>query len=74
MDLINLIFLSVGLLLGVGIGILYLKSKKNHQFPESGDLKIQLKLEMERSAKFQEELRTLDKELKAERGQVHWFE
>ena len=59
MDLIVLAFLAVGLFLGFGLGYLYFKSSQSSRLPESEELKIQLKLELERSAKLADDLQAL---------------
>ncbi len=70
MDLMNLIFLAVGLALGVGIGFLYFKSRQNARLPESQELKVQLQLEIERSTKLADDLQSVNQELRAEREKV----
>ena len=70
MDLIVLAFLAVGLFLGFGLGYLYFKSSQSSRLPESEELKIQLKLELERSAKLADDLQAINAELRAERENV----
>lgn len=66
----NLIFLAVGVSLGAGIGFFYFKSRHNQGLPESEELKIQLKLELERSGKLSEDLQAINQELRGERERV----
>jgi DNA recombination protein RmuC len=70
MDLLNLVFLVVGVVLGAGIGYLLFKVAKGQQFPESDELKIQVKMELERSGKLSEDLQQLNVELRSERERV----
>lgn len=70
MELLNLVFLVVGLFLGAGIGFLYYKSKQSARLPESEELKVQLKLEVERSSKLAEDLQSINQELRDERERV----
>ncbi len=70
MELLNLIFLVVGVLLGTGIGFLFFKSRQSSNLPESEEIKVQLKLEMERSAKLAEDLQSINQELREEREKV----
>ena len=66
----SLIFLIVGLGIGLPIGWLIFKVKSNSAVPQSEDLKIQLKLELERSKKLGEELQQINDELRREREEV----
>lgn len=56
--------------MGLGIGVLYVKSRKSSQLPEVEDLKVRLKLEIERSAKLTNDLTHLNTELRTERETV----
>ena len=67
MDVSSLIFLAVGLVVGIPLGWLFYKSKEMNSVPESEENKIQLKLEVERSKKLGEDLQTLSNELRSER-------
>lgn len=70
MDLMNLVFLIVGVALGAGIGYLLFKLKRGHQLPQSDELKIQLQLELERSSKLAQDIKELNTELRNERERV----
>ena len=70
MDLVNILFLVVGLLLGAGLGILYPKYKKSTTLPESDELKVQLQIELERSVKLSEDLQSINTELREEREKI----
>ena len=70
MEISSLIFLVVGLAIGVPMGWLFFRVKSNQGVPGSDDLKIQLKLEMERSKKLAEELQQFNEELRREREEV----
>lgn len=70
MELSSLIFLLVGLAVGLPMGWLIFKVKNNSSVPESDELKIQLKLELERSQKLSQELQQLNEELRREREEV----
>lgn len=70
MEIVNLIFLVVGVLLGAGIGYFFFKSRQSTNLPESSELKVQLKLEVERSAKLAEDLQAINQELRVEREKV----
>ncbi|WP_421763935.1 DNA recombination protein RmuC [Ekhidna sp.] len=70
MEIASLIFLAVGLLIGVPVGWLLFRVRSNSDVPENGELKIQLKLEIERSKKLAEELQQLNEELRREREEV----
>ena len=70
MEISSLIFLVVGLAIGLPVGWLVYRVKSNQSVPESDELKIQLKLEMERSKKLAEELQQLNEELRREREEV----
>ncbi len=70
MDPSNLIFLVVGLAIGIPIGWLLIKVRRNNGVPESDELKIQLKLEIERSKKLSQELQSINEELRKEREQI----
>jgi DNA recombination protein RmuC len=70
MEIASLIFLAVGLAIGVPLGWLIFRVRSNSDVPENGELKIQLKLEMERSKKLTEEFQQLNEELRREREEV----
>ncbi|SNS50756.1 DNA recombination protein RmuC [Ekhidna lutea] len=70
MELSSLMFLIVGLALGVPMGWLLFRVRSSSNVPENGELKIQLKLEMERSKKLAEELQQMNNELRSEREEV----
>jgi DNA recombination protein RmuC len=70
MDIFNLVFLLVGLIIGIPLGWLILKAKKSNGVPESEEVKIQLKLEVERSKKLSSELELLSEELRKERNEI----
>ncbi|MEP0986073.1 DNA recombination protein RmuC [Ekhidna sp.] len=70
MEIASLIFLAVGLLIGVPVGWLLFRVRSNSDVPENGELKIQLKLEIERSKKLAVELQQLNEELRREREEV----
>lgn len=70
MEISSLIFLAVGLIIGVPMGWLLFRVRSNQDVPEHGELKIQLKLEMERSKKLSEELQQQNNELRREREEV----
>ena len=72
MEISNLIFLVAGLAIGVPMGWLVFRVKNNSEVPENGELKIQLKLEveLERSRKLVEELQQIANELRQEREEV----
>lgn len=70
MEIASLIFLAVGLAIGVALGWLIFRVRSNSDVPENGELKIQLKLEMERSKKLTEEFQQLNEELRREREEV----
>ncbi|MEQ9007398.1 MAG: DNA recombination protein RmuC, partial [Ekhidna sp.] len=70
MELSSLMFLVVGLALGVPMGWLLFRVRSSSNVPENGELKIQLKLEMERSKKLAEELQQMNNELRSEREEV----
>ena len=65
-----MIFLVVGLGIGLPVGWLIFKVRNNSDVPQSEDLKIQLKLELERSKKLGEELQQINDELRSEREEV----
>ncbi len=60
----------MGLALGVPMGWLLFRVRSSSDVPENGELKIQLKLEMERSKKLAEELQLMNNELRSEREEV----
>lgn len=66
----NLLFLVVGCFLGIGLGVLFVKSRRSSSLPETEEIKIQLKLELERSRKLAEDLQGLNQELREERERV----
>ncbi|WP_370088725.1 DNA recombination protein RmuC [Ekhidna sp.] len=70
MEFSSLMFLVVGLVIGVPMGWLVFRVRNTQQVPESDELKIQLKLEMERSKKLAEEFQQLNDELRREREEV----
>ncbi len=70
MDVSSLIFLGVGLAVGIPMGWLWVKVKRNNGVPESEEIKIQLKLEIERSKKLAQELNALNDSLRKEREEV----
>jgi DNA recombination protein RmuC len=70
MDVLNLVFLIVGVVLGIGVGVLLVKVKRSQQLPQTDELKIQLKLELERSAKLADDLQRINQDLREEREKV----
>lgn len=70
MDFTSLIFLVVGVAVGVPMGWLIFRVKNSSGVPESEELKIQLKLELERSKKLSDELNELNEEIKSERQEI----
>lgn len=70
MEMVSLIFLVAGLAIGIPVGWLIFRVRNSVGVPESGELKIQLKLEIERSKKLAEELQHLNEELRREREEV----
>ncbi|WP_462253336.1 DNA recombination protein RmuC [Ekhidna sp.] len=70
MEISSLIFLIVGLAIGLPMGWLIFRVRSSTSVPENGELKIQLKLEMERSAKLNQELQQINDELRKEREEV----
>jgi len=62
--------LGVGLLVGVPMGWLIYRVKNSDSAPEGGELKVQLKLEVERSRQLTTELQQLNDELRSEREEV----
>ena len=60
MEISSLIFLVVGLAIGVPLGWLIFRVRNSQNVPEHEELKIQLKLEMERSKKLTEELQQIN--------------
>ncbi|MEP1096253.1 MAG: DNA recombination protein RmuC, partial [Cyclobacteriaceae bacterium] len=70
MDISNLIFLAVGLLVGIPLGWLFVKARRNNEVSGSDEIKIQLKLEIERSKKYAQELVSLNDDLRLEREEV----
>ena len=70
MDFMSLIFLVVGLAIGLPVGWMIFKVRNNSSVPQSEELKIQLKLELERTKKLSEELQQLNDELRREREEV----
>jgi len=70
MDVLNLVFLVVGVVLGIGVGVLLAKVNRSQQLPQSDELKIQLKLELERSAKLADDLQRMNQDLREERERV----
>ena len=70
MDLSSLIFLIVGLAIGLPMGWLIFRVKNNASVPEQDQLKIQLKLELERSKKLEVEVQKVNEELRGEREEV----
>ena len=70
MDVSYLIYLIVGLAVGVPLGWLIHKAKRSNGVLESDETKILLKLEEERSKKLSSEYQSLNDELKKEREEV----
>ncbi len=70
MDLGSLLFLLVGLIVGVPLGWLFFKAKSSDSHPKLDDSKIQLQMEMERSQKLSQELGQMNAELREEREKV----
>lgn len=70
MDFGSLLFLLVGLIVGMPLGWLFYKARSTSSIPESEDTKIQLKLELERSKKLSEDLLQLNGDLRNEREEV----
>ncbi|MEM9338230.1 MAG: DNA recombination protein RmuC [Bacteroidota bacterium] len=70
MDILSLVFLVVGLGVGVLVGWLYFKSKQANTQSATDELKIQLKLEIERSTKLHQEIKEINLELRNERQEV----
>ncbi|MEO9483166.1 MAG: DNA recombination protein RmuC [Ekhidna sp.] len=70
MEFSSLIFLVAGLAIGLPVGWLIFKVRSNAEVPENGELKIQLKLELERSKKLGKELQAMNEELRNEREEV----
>lgn len=70
MDFGSLLFLVVGLVVGIPLGWLFFKAKATSAASESDDGKIQLQLEMERSKKLSDDLNQLNNDLKREREEV----
>ncbi len=70
MDFSSLIFLIAGVVVGVPMGWLIFRVRNSSRVPESEELKIQLKLELERSKKLSDELNGLNEEIKSERQEV----
>lgn len=70
MDVSSLIFLIAGIAIGIALGWLYFKSKAVSSVPESDEIKIQLKLEVERAKRLGEDLQQLNDELRKEREGV----
>ncbi len=66
----SLVFLAVGIGIGFLIGWLYLKSQRTDKGQESDELKLQLKLEIERSSKLGQDIREINDQLRAEREEV----
>ncbi len=66
----GIVFLFVGFLIGTAIGWLFTKLKNNSKRQSDVDLEIQLKLEIERSGKLNEELQTINSQLVQERKEV----
>jgi len=73
MELGNLIFLIVGVLIGAGMGYLLFKVMNTHKVPQSDELKLQLKMEIERSAKLADDLQELNAQVREEREKVIHF-
>ena len=70
MDVMYLVFLISGVLLGFFAGFFYFKSQRTSRLPEAEELKVQLKLELERSRSLSESLDKLNQDLKEERQMV----
>lgn len=70
MDFGSLLFLLVGLLVGVPLGWLFFKARSSDSQPSSDNTKVQLQMEMERSKKLSEDLHQLNNELRNEREEV----
>ena len=70
MDFFSLVFLIVGVVIGLPMGWLIFRVRNSSSVPESEEIKIQLKLELERSMKLSEELGELNEEIKSERQEI----
>ena len=70
MEFSSLIFLVTGVVLGLPMGWLIFRVRSAQQVPKADELKIQLKLEVERSKKLTDELQELNELLKEERQEV----
>ena len=70
MELSSLIFLIVGVAIGLPMGWLIFRVRNTKEVPENDELKIQLKLEVERSKKLAIELQDLNEQLKVERQEI----
>ena len=70
MEFSNLLFLVVGLALGVPLGWLTFKVRRSGGSTEKDELKIQLQLETERSKKRLEELQSINYDLKESREEI----
>lgn len=70
MDLSGIVFLLTGLGLGIAVGWLLFQIRSKQNIPQNDEIKVQLKLEIERSKKLGEELQDLNNELKKEREEI----
>jgi len=73
MELGNLIFLIVGVLIGAGVGYLLFKVTGTNNAPQSDELKLQLKLEIDRNARLADDLQELNAQVREEREKVIHF-
>lgn len=70
MELLNLVFLFVGIGVGLPIGWLVFRIKNTEGVADSSDTKIQLQMELERSKQLSVELQSINNDLKYEREKV----
>ncbi|MEM7298348.1 MAG: DNA recombination protein RmuC [Bacteroidota bacterium] len=70
MELSGIVFLLIGLGLGLVVGWLLFQIRSKKNLPQNEEMKVQLQLEMERSKKLGEELQDLNNELRKEREEI----
>ncbi|MFK7953976.1 MAG: DNA recombination protein RmuC [Ekhidna sp.] len=70
MDLGGLVFLAIGLIVGIPLGWLFFKAKSTTSDPQNQDDQLQLKLEIERSKKLSDDLSQINDDLRKEREEV----
>ena len=70
MDLNGVVFLVIGIAVGFSFAYLLSKLRRNQSLPANTDLKVQLKLELERSAKLADDLQKINSDLRDEREKV----